>query len=51
MQSSASANSSARWHRLPDARLEVFAGASHFFLLEQPERFNALLLDWLAQHA
>lgn len=36
---------------LPDARLEGFAGVSHFFLLEQPERFNALLLDWLAQHA
>ncbi|MEO7337528.1 MAG: alpha/beta hydrolase, partial [Caldimonas sp.] len=30
------------------ARLEVFAGASHFFLIEQPDRFNALLLDFLS---
>jgi 3-oxoadipate enol-lactonase len=32
---------------LPNARLEVFEGASHFFLMEQPQRFNRLLLDWL----
>jgi 3-oxoadipate enol-lactonase len=32
---------------LPNARLEVFTGASHFFLMEQPARFNQLLLDWL----
>lgn len=32
---------------LPNVRTEVFAGASHFFLLEQPTRFNRLLLDWL----
>ncbi len=32
---------------LPNARTEIFAGASHFFLLEQPAKFNCLLLDWL----
>jgi 3-oxoadipate enol-lactonase len=32
---------------LPNARSEIFAGASHFFLIEQPEKFNRLLLDWL----
>lgn len=32
---------------LPDARSEIFAGASHFFLIEQPQKFNRLLMDWL----
>ena len=32
---------------LPNARSEIFAGASHFFLIEQPDKFNQLLLDWL----
>ena len=32
---------------LPNARLEIFEGASHFFLMEQPEKFNRLLLGWL----
>jgi len=36
---------------LPNARTEMFARASHFFLMEQPERFNRLLLDWLQGHA
>jgi 3-oxoadipate enol-lactonase len=36
---------------LPNARLEVFQGASHFFLMEQPARFNQLLLDWLLGRA
>jgi pimeloyl-ACP methyl ester carboxylesterase len=35
---------------LPNAQLEVFAGASHFFLMEQPARFNPLLLAWLLRH-
>jgi 3-oxoadipate enol-lactonase len=35
---------------LPHAQLAVFAGASHFFLMEQPARFNQLLLDWLLRH-
>jgi 3-oxoadipate enol-lactonase len=33
---------------LPNARSEIFAGASHFFLMEQPEKFNRLLAEWLA---
>jgi 3-oxoadipate enol-lactonase len=32
---------------LPNARTEVFTGASHFFLMEQAEKFNRLLLEWL----
>lgn len=36
---------------LPNARTELFDGASHFFLMEQPERFNRLLLEWLQAHA
>lgn len=33
---------------LPNGRGEIFAGASHFFLMEQPEKFNGLLAEWLA---
>lgn len=32
---------------LPNARLEMFSDASHFFLMEQGEKFNKLLLEWL----
>jgi 3-oxoadipate enol-lactonase len=32
---------------LPNARTEIFAGASHFFLMEQPEKFMDLLIGWL----
>ena len=32
-----------------DGRLEVFEGAGHFPSLEQPERFNSVLLDYVAQ--
>ena len=42
-----------RWlsEGLPNATLEMFSEASHFFLMEQPEKFNRLLLDWLgSQH-
>ena len=35
---------------LPNATTEMFEGASHFFLMEQPERFNRLLLAWLQRH-
>ena len=31
----------------PDGRLEVFEGAGHFTNLEQPERFNELLREFL----
>ncbi len=34
---------------LPNVRLEIFAGASHFFLMEQPDKFNRLLRDWLTE--
>lgn len=33
---------------LPDARTEIFKDASHFFLMEQPDRFMQLLDAWLA---
>ncbi|GAA4013942.1 alpha/beta fold hydrolase [Actimicrobium antarcticum] len=36
---------------LPNVRTEIFENASHFFLMEQPERFQQLLSDWLVQHA
>jgi 3-oxoadipate enol-lactonase len=36
---------------LPDAATEMFENASHFFLMEQPERFNRLLLAWLQRHS
>lgn len=32
---------------VPDARLEVFEGAAHMLNLEQPERFNRLLREFL----
>ncbi|MFL6692654.1 MAG: alpha/beta fold hydrolase [Ramlibacter sp.] len=35
---------------LPNVRTEVFAGASHFFLMEQPQKFMALLTGWLQAH-
>ena len=36
---------------LPHATTEIFEDASHFFLMEQPEPFNRLLLDWLQRHS
>lgn len=32
---------------LPNARTEIYAGASHFFMMEQSARFNRMLLEWL----
>jgi non-heme chloroperoxidase len=32
----------------PDGRLEVFKGAGHLLTVEQPERFNEVLLGFLA---
>lgn len=36
---------------LPNVRTEIFSQASHFFLLEQPEKFMGLLTGWLATGA
>ena len=36
---------------LPNARTEIFEHASHFFLMEQPEKFMALLAGWLREQA
>jgi 3-oxoadipate enol-lactonase len=36
---------------VPGARLEEFEGAAHMINLEQPERFNALLREWLEANA
>jgi 3-oxoadipate enol-lactonase len=36
---------------LPNARTEIFQGASHFFLMEQPGKFMQLLTQWLAEHS
>jgi 3-oxoadipate enol-lactonase len=33
---------------LPHVRAEIFSQASHFFLMEQPEKFIQLLTQWLA---
>lgn len=35
----------------PNARTEIFDNASHFFLMEQPEKFMRLLTKWLHDHA
>jgi 3-oxoadipate enol-lactonase len=32
---------------LPDAETEIFEDSSHFFLMEEPERFMAVLTSWL----
>lgn len=34
--------------QVPDARFELFEGAAHMLNMEQPERFNRTLLDFLA---
>jgi len=36
---------------IPNARFELIEGARHGFYLEQPERANKLLLDWLDEHS
>ncbi|MGL6110330.1 MAG: alpha/beta fold hydrolase, partial [Rubrivivax sp.] len=33
---------------IPGARLELLPGCGHLLTWEQPERVNALLIDWLA---
>jgi len=36
---------------LPSARLEVFAEAGHMTMLEQPERFNEVVLNFIKENA
>ena len=36
--------------RLPDCDSEVFEDSSHFFLMEEPERFMARMDGWLEAH-
>lgn len=35
---------------IPHSKTILFDNASHFFLMEQPEKFNENLKDWLSQH-
>jgi 3-oxoadipate enol-lactonase len=35
---------------LPNGRTEIFQNASHFFLIEQPEKFMKILFDWVKQN-
>lgn len=35
---------------LPNSHTVIFEDASHFFLMEQPERFSRLVEDWLDRH-
>jgi 3-oxoadipate enol-lactonase len=36
---------------IPNARTEIFIGASHFFLMEQPAKFTRLLVEWLGSQS
>jgi pimeloyl-ACP methyl ester carboxylesterase len=36
-------------HKALDGRLEVFEGAGHFVAVDQPERFNEVLLEFVGQ--
>ena len=33
-----------------DVEYEVIGGVSHFLMMDEPERFNGMLLDWLERH-
>jgi non-heme chloroperoxidase len=35
---------------LPNAQLELFAESGHCPMWEEAERFNQLVVDWVAQH-
>lgn len=41
-----------RWmsERLPQAETVIFEDSSHFFLIEEPERFMAVMNAWLERH-
>jgi pimeloyl-ACP methyl ester carboxylesterase len=36
--------------RIPGAEIVIFEDSSHFFLVEEPERFAATLDAWLRRH-
>lgn len=40
-----------RWmsERIPGSRTVIFEKSSHFFLMEEPEKFRATLAEWLAR--
>jgi 3-oxoadipate enol-lactonase len=35
---------------IPGSEAVIFEGSSHFFLIEQPERFMSVMGDWLRKH-
>ena len=37
--------------RIPGAETVLFEHSSHFFLIEEAEKFQATLADWLRRHA
>jgi len=41
-----------RWMQdgFPNAESAIFEGSSHFFLIEQPERFMSVMGEWLTKH-
>jgi 3-oxoadipate enol-lactonase len=41
-----------RWMQdgFPNAESVIFEGSSHFFLIEQPERFMSVMGEWLTKH-
>lgn len=43
----------ARWiaEAIPHAESVVFEGRSHFFLMEEPAKFMAVMEEWLARHS
>ena len=37
--------------RIPGAETVIFENSSHFFLVEEAEKFQGILSDWLRRHA
>ena len=42
-----------RWmaERMPTAEMVIFEHSSHFFLMEEPDKFMAVVNDWLERHS
>jgi pimeloyl-ACP methyl ester carboxylesterase len=36
---------------IANSRLVMFDGCSHFFLIEQAQKFMSALMDWLAEQS